>query len=144
MSVCGFTKVGKITYKNGQPIIERGLYNDYYVFIDEYAYENDKDVPCYIPEDSDVVYTGNDIFEICTCNEEVADMAFNTILYNEAHETIEYLLEDWVELGEIVKCKSCGRYIGFEDFYLNKLIFTEDVCKRCGCKIIQSKYEYGK
>lgn len=52
-------KIGSIEDNDGEYVIHREFYRQGMIFKDEEAYKFHKDQPCYSPELSDSVYTGN-------------------------------------------------------------------------------------
>ena len=69
-------KIGNIEDNGGEYIIHREFYRQGMIFKDEEAYKFHKDQPCYSPELSDSVYTGNDFLELCNCQQDLADELF--------------------------------------------------------------------
>ena len=95
------------------------------IFKDEDAYKNHKDKPCYVPELSDSVYTGNDFLEMCNCQEDLADELFEGVDWQHP----ESLKEDWFVNNEWVECKGCGKIVDYGDGC------NDTKCPHCGRKV---------
>lgn len=118
-------KVGSIEDDGEDYVIHREFYGQGMIFKDEDAYRNHKDQPCYAPETSDAVYTGNDFLEMCNCQEEFADELFEEVDWQHP----ETLMEDWFVNNEWVRCEKCGRLINYGDGCNNKK------CPSCGWEV---------
>lgn len=92
-------KIGSIEDNDGEYIIHREFYRQGMIFKDEEAYKFHKDQPCYSPELSDSVYTGNDFLELCNCQQDLADELFEGVDWQHP----ESLKEDWFVNGEWVQ-----------------------------------------
>lgn len=114
-------KVGSIEEKGGEYSISREYYRQGMIFKDEDAYRNRKDEPCYVPELSDSVYTGNDILNICNGQQEFADELFEGLDWQHP----ETLIEDWIRNEEWVVCEGCGKLVDYGDGCNDK------VCPNC-------------
>ena len=95
------------------------------IFKDEEAYKFHKDQPCYSPELSDSVYTGNDFLELCNCQQDLADELFEGVDWQHP----ESLKEDWFVNGEWVECEECGKIINYGDGC------NDTKCPNCGRKV---------
>lgn len=95
-------KIGSIEDNDGEYIIHREFYRQGMIFKDEEVYKFHKDQPCYSPELSDSVYTGNDFLELCNCQQDLADELFEGVDWQHP----ESLKEDWFVNGE------CGSRVG--------------------------------
>lgn len=98
-------KVGNyVPPSSGQEaMIERGWYGQGWVFKDEDAFLNHPDKVCYIAELSDVCYTRNDLLEMCSGQEKLAEEIFymcdwaspETVL----EETLDEIDDDYLGCG---------------------------------------------
>lgn len=104
-------KVGSIEEVGGERTIHREWYEQGFIFKDEEAYRFHKDKPCYVPELSDQIYTGNDFLKLCNGQGEFADELFEYVDW----EHPESAIDDWVVNGEWVKCKRCGKFVNYGD-----------------------------
>ena len=75
--------------------------------------------PCYVPELFDIVYTKEDILNMCDDQESIA----RKIFYQLDWQLPETLLDEELLEGELTVCKFCGRM--FESYWTCK-------CPRCG------------
>ena len=110
---CVRSKDGKITE------LEREYFRQGWIFKDEEAFRERPKEPCYVPELSDTVYTGEDILAICRGQKEVAEEIFYALDWQHP----ESLLEDWIVNGELEICEECGKIF---DCYEEK----ECLCKQ--------------
>lgn len=113
-----YLKIGSI--ENG--VVNREWFSQGWIFKDEEAYINDKDKPCYVPELSDEIYTGNDFLRLCKGQEDFADELFEEVDW----QCPESLMCDWLFNDEWVECEGCGKLFntGYTD---GKMI-----CPYCG------------
>lgn len=118
-------KVGSIKENDGEYTIDRGFYRQGWVFKDEDAYRNRKSEPCYVPELSDTVYTGEDFLRISHDQQEFADELFEGVDWQHP----ETLLEDWLCNDEWVICEGCGKLIDYGDGCNDKK------CPNCGKEV---------
>lgn len=95
------------------------------IFKDEEVYKFHKYQPCYSPELSDSVYTGNDFLELCNCQQDLADELFEGVDWQHP----ESLKEDWFVNGEWVECEGCGKIINYGDGC------NDTKCPNCGRKV---------
>ncbi len=120
-------KVGGIVVDSNGNVTD--IYREYYrqgkIFKDEDAYHNHKDKPCYIPELSIHVYTGNDFLELCKGQQEFADELFEGVDWQHP----ESLMEDWMRSNEWVLCE-CGNIVNYGDGC------NDTRCPKCG-KVIE-------
>lgn len=105
----GFVKAGSVKMEEGKLKICKEFYRQGYIFKDEEAYRNRKNEPCYVPELSDTVYTGNDILSMCRGQKEFADEVFDELDWQHPSS----LIEDWIVNGEWVECQKCGKYVNY-------------------------------
>ena len=115
-------KIGSIEDNDGEYVIHREFYRQGMIFKDEEAYKFHKDQPCYSPELSDSVYTGNDFLEVCNCQQDLADELFEGVDWQHP----ESLKEDWFANGEWVECEGCGKIINYGDGC------NDTKCPNCG------------
>ena len=99
------------------------------IFKDEDTYRNRKNEPCYVPELTNSVYTGQDFIDICYGQKEFADELFDGVDWQHP----ESLMEDWLVNNEWVICEGCGKLINYGDGYNDKK------CLNCGLEIKQDK-----
>ncbi len=102
-------KVGSIEEKYGEYSINRKYYRQDMIFKDEDACRNRKDEPCYAPELSYSVYTGNDILNIFNGQQEFADELFEGLDWQHP----ETLMEDWIRNNDWVVCDGCGELVDY-------------------------------
>ena len=95
-----------------------------FIFKDEEAYKK-MDAPCYMPENDDVAYTGNDFLKICNMQPDIADDLFHAVDWQHP----ETLLEEWIRENEIVTCDQCGTLVRYGDGSCDK------ICHKCGNNI---------
>lgn len=88
-------KIGSIEDNDGEYIIHREFYRQGMIFKDEEAYKFHKDQPCYSPELSDSVYTGNDFLELCNCQQDLADELFEGVDWQHPESLKEGLVRKW-------------------------------------------------
>ena len=122
-----YYKIGSYTPETDEheAIIERGPTDQGFVFKDEEAYETDKTKVCYVPELSDEAYTGKDFLDIAG-EQDLADELFDQVDWQHP----ETLFDEWWNMGEIDKCKSCGKMF---------FCYNAKKCYRCG-----ADYEEGE
>ena len=97
-------KLGKIK-KNGE-IVRDSYGSSGEIFWDWYAFLADKNAPCYVPEEEDVIFTKNDLIKLCDGSVKIADELF----YWLKGEDPSILLEEWAETGRIYRCEKCGKF----------------------------------
>ena len=78
--------------------------------------------PCYVPELSDTVYTGNDLLSLCNGQEEIAEELF----YEMDWPSPSMLINEWETDGEISTCARCGKLLLADEEYS---------CPYCGSSI---------
>lgn len=118
-------KIGSIEKKGENYIIYKEWYRQGMIFKDEGAYKFHKDQPCYSPELSDSLYTGNDFLDLCNGQQALADQLFEEVDW----QSPETLIEENFRNREWVECERCGNIIYYGDG-------SEDVkCPNCGRKI---------
>lgn len=108
---------------DGEKII-REFYGQGMIFKDEYAFYHESDVPCYVPELSDTVYTREDFFRMCNDQDDIAEVVFGAVDWQHP-ET--YLDEQFAE-GEMASCKSCGKIF---------LSYEVKTCPYCGTEVTE-------
>lgn len=92
--------------ENGTPaVIKRGPTLQGYVFKDEAAFYQTPSKVCYIPEQSDDAYTGNDFRAMALGQLEIAE----DIFLHSNWQSPEAYLEEQFRLGEWEACPACGR-----------------------------------
>ena len=101
--------IGSLAYdrKNGNYIIHRGSTDQGYVYKNESNFKRHKDRPCYVPELSDDIYTGNDFVEMCNGQKDIAALLFESVDW----QSPGTLLDEWMDTDEIVKCERCGKLV---------------------------------
>jgi rubrerythrin len=119
--------IGKInTDATGKILrIEKEYYRQGMIFKDEDAYRNRKNEPCYVPELSDSIYTGEDFLNMCNGQQEFADELFAEVDWQHP----ETLMEELLKNNEWVTCEDCGTLIDFSDGCNDK------ICPKCGRKV---------
>lgn len=120
-------KVGELKLDEHENILilNREFYQQGNIFKDEDAYRNRKSEPCYVPELSDSVYTGEDFLNICNGQQEFADELFDGVDWQHP----ESLKEDWIVNNEWVVCDGCGKLVNYGDGCNDKK------CSNCGKKV---------
>lgn len=88
-------KIGSIEDNDGEYIHHREFYRQGMIFKDEEVYKFHKDQPCYSPELSDSVYTGNDFLELCNCQQDLADELFEGVDWQHPESLKEGLVRKW-------------------------------------------------
>ena len=121
-------KVGSIECKDGEYIIDREFYGQGKIFKDEDAYRNRKNEPCYVPELSNSIYTGQDFLDMCYGQQEFADELFNGVAWQHP----ETLKEDWLTNNEGIECE-CGTIVDYGDGS------NDTKCPHCGKEINQDE-----
>lgn len=91
--------------------IDKEYYRQGYVFKDEDAYRNRKNEPCYAPETSDAVYTGQDFLDMCHGQQDFADELFEEVDWQHP----ETLMQDWMVNNEWLVCGGCGKLVDYGD-----------------------------
>lgn len=91
--------------------ITRAYYRQGLVFKSFANYLNHPDLPCYVPELSDTVYTGNDFLKFCNGQQDFADELFEAVDW----QHMESQAEDWIVNDEWRVCKFCGTFINYSD-----------------------------
>ena len=86
------------------------------------AFHWHRDAPCYVPELSDTVYTGNDLLSLCNGQEEIAEELF----YEMDWQSPLTLINEWETDGEISTCARCGKLLLADEEYS---------CPYCGSSI---------
>lgn len=75
-----------------------------YIYKNPNAYHNDKAAVCYVPELSDLLYTGQDFLDICNGQLDIADQVFDSVDWQHPESYLDEQDED-----ELRKCK-CGKW----------------------------------
>ena len=105
---------------DGEKIV-REFYGQGMIFKDEYAFYHESDVPCYVPELSDTVYTREDFLRMCNDQDDIAEIVFGAVDWQHP----ETLLEDWERNGELDTCNECGKLFD---------CYGETKCPYCGAR----------
>jgi hypothetical protein len=102
-----YLKVGQYTpaTDEAEAIIEREFYEQGYIFKDEEAYDSGLDIPCYIPELSDAIYTHQSFLDLMDSQESLARDLFERVGWQHP----ETLLEEDSASGEYDICPECDR-----------------------------------
>jgi hypothetical protein len=102
-----YLKVGQYTPATDETeaVIDREFYGQGYIFKDEEAYDTGLDIPCYIPELSDAVYTRQSFLDMMDGQEALARNLFERVDWQHP----ETLLEEDYANGEYDDCPACGR-----------------------------------
>jgi tRNA(Ile)-lysidine synthase TilS/MesJ len=108
-----YLKVGHYTPASNETeaIIEREFYGQGYIFKDEEAYNTGLNIPCYIPELSDAVYTHQSFLDMMDGQESLARNLFERVDWQHP----ETLLEEDFASGECDICPECGRMFACYD-----------------------------
>ena len=85
--------------------LHREFFRQGWIFKDEQAYKNNPNVPCYVPELFDAVYTAEDFLNECAGNKEIADELFEAVDW----QSPSTLLSEWIEAGEVAFCINCHK-----------------------------------
>jgi hypothetical protein len=106
-------KVGQYTpaANRAEAVIEREFYGQGYIFKNEDAYDTGLDIPCYIPELSDAVYTRQSFLDMMDGQKELARNLFERVDWQHPETLIE---EDFAS-GEYDSCLECGRMFACYD-----------------------------
>lgn len=96
---CLTNRDGKITE------LQKEFFRQGWIFKDEEAFRDRPKEPCYVPELTNTVYTGEDILVVCRGQRELAEEIFDALDWQHP----ESLLEDWILNGELEICEECGR-----------------------------------
>lgn len=99
--------------------VHREWYRQGWIFKDEDAFLNHPDKPCYVPELSHSIYTGQEIRELCNNQENFARELFEALDWQHAQSCID----DWVANGEWCFCPGCGHLYDCEE---------NEKCPECG------------
>ena len=113
IGVCRADKDGKIIE------LRRGFFRQGWIFKDWEAFHNRSDIPCYVPELHDAVYTRNDLMAICNGQEKIAERLFHEAEW----QNLFTLMDEWECTGEIGTCRKCGKLY---------LLFNVNKCPYCG------------
>lgn len=113
--------------------ISRGGFGQGWVFKSwKNWYAADNQIPVYVPELSDTVYTRDKITSICKGQEDVAEIMFLALDWQHP----ETLLEDWFYNDELTECPSCGKLL---ETFLTDGITRQKICPYCGKQINEVK-----
>lgn len=106
--------------KDGNIIeLQREFFGQGCIFKDWGAFHNRPDMPCYVPELFDTVYTRDDFMDLCNYQENIAEQLFDEVDW----QSPSALLDEWERNGEIGICRECRK------LYLN---FNARKCPYCG------------
>lgn len=100
--------------------LKREYYGQGWIFKDLDAFR-DRHSPCYVPEISDSVYTGQDFLDLCNGQADIAEMIFCSVDWQHP----ETYLDEQFREGELDVCDSCGKI--FESYGVDK-------CPYCGAE----------
>ena len=107
--------------------IKKCEYEGLKIFKSKYLFDAQEDAPCYIPPNSQRVYTGNDFTRICEGNVILADKLFSEVYQCSPEDLLDTMIMQY----QVGRCKEC-----------NKLIITRDengtyeFCNNCGFDIV--------
>lgn len=124
--------IGQYKIVDGRYRIKRGDYQGLKIFKCKNLYDYYEEKPCYVPPESQRVYTSNDFVRICEGNIKIADKLFSEVYQCSPED----LLEIMIRQRRIGRCKEC-----------NKLIITRDeegtyeFCENCGYDIVYTPSE---
>ena len=76
--------------------LQREFFRQGWVFKDWDTFHNRPDMPCYVPELHDAVYTRNEFMNLCNGQEEIAERLF----YEVDWQSPSTLLDEWERTGE--------------------------------------------
>lgn len=116
IGICKTDRNGNITE------LQRASFGQGWIFKDWDAFHCHRDAPCYVPELSDTVYTGNDLLSLCNGQEEIAEELF----YEMDWQSPLTLINEWETDGEISTCAQCGKLLLADEKYS---------CPYCGSSI---------
>ena len=117
--------IGSIEYREGKPVIHRESTEQGEVYKNEQNYYFHSEEPCYVPEMSDDIYTGNDFMELAEGNQDIADLLFDMVDW----QSPETLMCDLMSTNEIIRCENCGKLVLYGDGMSNI------ICPHCHSKI---------
>lgn len=112
---------------NGQEVIEKEYYREGNIFKDAYAFLNNPEEVCYIPELSDAKYTRNDFLRICNGQVSFAEELFDQVDWQHP----ETVYEDFFINGEWGQCHYCNML--YHDNY-----DSVEECPHCGKRIFST------
>ena len=113
IGICKVDRDGSITE------LQREFFRQGWIFKDWAAFHSKLDMPCYVPELHDVVYTRNDFMALCNGQEEIAERLFYEVDWQSPYT----LMDEWERNGEIGICRECGKIY---------LLFNVNKCPYCG------------
>lgn len=120
IGICNVDRNGSITE------LQREFFGQGWIFKDWKAFRENQNVPCYVPELSDTVYTREDFMFLCDNQEEIAEKLF----YEVDWQSPSTLMYEWEKDGEIDICDQCGRMF---------LSYDVHKCPHCGCFICEGQ-----
>ena len=117
-----YLKVGSYTKETDDmpEVIEREFYGQGYIFMDEEAFLNHYDKPCYAPELHDSVYTKQDFIDLCGGREDFATICFESVDW----QSPETWVDEQFTHGEWDDCPKCERWYSRHS--------APEPCAQCG------------
>lgn len=121
---CDYPEGGRIgecilNYEGRLLELKKQYFRQGFVFKDYYAFHNEPNKPCYVPELDEVIYTREDFLGICGGQEEIAEIVFNAVDWQHP----ETYLDEQYRNGEFDVCNKCGKI--FESYDAER-------CPHCG------------
>lgn len=115
--------IGSCIIDSNRNIIElqRGALWQGWGFKDSFAFENEEDMPCYVPELVDTYYTKNDILRLCDGSVNIA----RKIFYQLNWQLPESLLDEELQDGELTICRYCGRL--YESYWTDECPYCSTI-----------------
>ena len=105
VKICDCIGICKVD-KDGSIIeLQKEFFRQGWIYKDWEAFHNRPDMPCYVPELFDVVYTRNDLIALCNGQEEIAEELF----YQLDWQSPSTLMDEWEDTEGIDTCKKCGK-----------------------------------
>lgn len=107
---------------NGDGILQefkRSYYRQGWIFKNPYAFKNEPKKPCYVPELSNTIYTGEDFLNMCNNQADIAEIVFEAVDWQHP----ETYLDEQYATGEMTICDVCGKIF---------LSYKVEKCPYCG------------
>lgn len=107
---------------NGDGILQefkRSYYRQGWIFKNPYAFKNEPKKPCYVPELSNTIYTGEDFLNMCNNQADIAEIVFEAVDWQHT----ETYLDEQYATGEMTICDVCGKIF---------LSYEVENCPYCG------------
>jgi rubrerythrin len=99
---------------NGDGILQefkRSYYRQGWIFKNPYSFKNEPKKPCYVPELSNTIYTGEDFLNMCNNQAEIAEIVFEAVDWQHP----ETYLDEQYATGEMTICDVCGKiFLSYE------------------------------